>query len=33
MWTETLAAGLLLTAVLGVGVSAQTKSTNPEKGQ
>ncbi len=32
MRTETLAAGLLLTAVMGVGVSAQTKSTNPEKG-
>ena len=32
MRTETLAAGLLLTAVLTAGVSAQTKSANPEKG-
>ncbi len=32
MRIERLAAGVLLTAVMGVGVSAQTKSTNPEKG-
>jgi cytochrome c553 len=31
MWTETLAAGLLLTTALGVGVSAQTKSSTAEK--
>jgi hypothetical protein len=32
MRTETLAAGLLLTVVMGGGASAQTRSTNPEKG-
>ena len=32
MRIERLAAGVLLTAVIGVGASAQTKGTNPEKG-